>query len=82
MSESTTMTVRLPSQLAKRLSKLSKATLRNKSWLTVDAVRQYLDVQEWQIAETREGLKEANRGEFASPKDWETFLKKWKVRDR
>ena len=74
----TTMTVRIPSALAKRLARLAKATERNKSWLTVDAVRHYLDIHEWQVAQIEAGIKEADEGKFASDEQVESVRKKWK----
>lgn len=44
------VTLRLDPKTRKRLDKLAKATERSRAALCVDAVRQYLDLNEWQIA--------------------------------
>ena len=56
------VTLRLDASTRKRLEKLAKATDRSRAALAADAVRQYLDLNEWQIAAIRAGVREANRG--------------------
>ena len=75
--ESSTMTVRLPDELKKRLARLSEATDRSKSWLAADAIRAYIDIQEWQIQEIKDGVKEADAREFASDKEVQAVIAKW-----
>jgi predicted transcriptional regulator len=56
------VTLRLDTKTRKRLDKLAKATERSRAALAADAVRQYLDLNEWQIAAVQAGIVEANRG--------------------
>lgn len=56
------VTLRLDAATRKRLDKLAKATERSRAALAADAVRQYLDLNEWQIAAIQAGVREANRG--------------------
>ena len=72
-----TMTVRLPTNLKERLERLASATQRSKSWLAVDAIQHYLELQEWQVAEIEEGLAEADAGSFASDGEVRAVLDKW-----
>ena len=74
----TTVTVRLPVQLKERLDRLSEATARSRSWLTVDAIGTYLQLQEWQIQEIEAGIREADAGEFATDAEVETVLARWR----
>jgi len=55
------VTLRLDSRTRKRLDKLAKSTERSRAALAADAVRQYLDLNEWQIAAIEAGVREANR---------------------
>ena len=71
------LTVRLPSQIKERLETLAKARSRSKSWLTVDAITRYLEFDEWQTQEIGLALEEAERGEFASPKEVERVFSRW-----
>jgi RHH-type transcriptional regulator, rel operon repressor / antitoxin RelB len=77
MSESSPLTLRLTSKLRKQLDRLAEATQRSRSFLIAEAVREYVAINEWQIAETRKALAEADRGEFASDRDVQRTLKKW-----
>ena len=56
------VTLRLDASTRKRLEKLAKATDRSRAALAADAVRQYLDLNEWQIAAIRARVREADRG--------------------
>jgi RHH-type transcriptional regulator, rel operon repressor / antitoxin RelB len=56
------VTLRLDQKTRRRLDRLAKATERSRAALAADAVRQYLDLNEWQIAAIEAGVREANRG--------------------
>jgi RHH-type transcriptional regulator, rel operon repressor / antitoxin RelB len=45
----TTFTVRAETEVKKRLDKLAKSTGRSRSFLAAEAIREYLDVNEWQV---------------------------------
>ncbi len=79
MSQSTTMTIRLESELKSRLDKLSAATHRSKSFLAAEAVREFIEVNEWQIEEIKDAVKEADAGDFASDQEVQTVFNKWGV---
>ena len=60
-----TVTARLAEETAERLDRLAAATKRSRSWLVEQAVAAYLDDQAWQVEAIREGLAQADAGEFA-----------------
>jgi len=76
---STTMTVRLEDDVKDRLDVLAEATQRSKSFLAAEAIRAYVENNEWQVGEIQAALKEADAGDFASDKDVTALAKKWKV---
>ena len=76
---STTMTVRLDDDVKDRLDGLAEATQRSKSFLAAEAIRVYVENNEWQIGEIRAAVNEADTGDFASDKDVAALAKKWKV---
>ena len=45
-----TFTIRIDEGEKQRLESLAKSTGRSRSYLAADAIRAYLDVQEWQVA--------------------------------
>jgi RHH-type transcriptional regulator, rel operon repressor / antitoxin RelB len=60
MPQTTTMTVRLPAQVKARLEKLAKSTDRSKAYLASQAIKEYLDVQEWQVKAIQDAIREAD----------------------
>ena len=79
MSQSTTMTIRLEPELKSRLDKLSTATHRSKSFLAAEAVREFVEINEWQIEEIKDGIKEADANDFASNQEVQAVFNKWGV---
>jgi predicted transcriptional regulator len=71
------MTIRLESAVKDRLDRLSEATRRTKSFLAAEAIREYVETNEWQIQEIRSALAEANAGDFVSDADVKTLTDKW-----
>jgi RHH-type rel operon transcriptional repressor/antitoxin RelB len=53
---STTFTVRVEPDVKKRLEKLAKSTGRTRSFVATEALNEYLDANEWQVA----GVKRAS----------------------
>ena len=79
---STTMTIRLDDDVKERLDVLADATQRSKSFLAAEAIRAFVETNEWQIGEIQSALKEADAGDFAGDKDVAALAKKWKVNAR
>jgi RHH-type transcriptional regulator, rel operon repressor / antitoxin RelB len=79
---SATMTLRLEDDVKSRLEKLADSTQRSKSFLAAEAIREYVENNEWQIAEIKAAVKEANAGGFASDAEVAALSKKWKARAR
>jgi predicted transcriptional regulator len=77
MPETDVLTLRLDSRLKKKLDKLAKATERSRSFLVAEAIRAYVDVNEWQIEEIKKGLREADAGDFATDAEMEQTIDKW-----
>jgi RHH-type transcriptional regulator, rel operon repressor / antitoxin RelB len=82
MAGSSVLTLRLDPKLKKQLDRLSEATNRSRSFMAAEAIREYVELNNWQIAETIKGLAEADRGEFATDKEVERALTKWTRRAR
>jgi RHH-type rel operon transcriptional repressor/antitoxin RelB len=82
MSESSVVTLRLDPKLKQQLDQLSKATSRSRSFVAAEAIREYVALNQWQIAEIKKALGEADRDEFASAPDVRRTLKKWSRRAR
>lgn len=79
---STTMTVRLEDEVKDRLDHLAASTQRSKSFLAAEAIREYVETNEWQIAEIEAALAEADAGDFARDAEVAALSDKWKKRAR
>ena len=71
------VSLRLEPDIRKRLDALVVATERSRAALAVEAVKQYVDLQEWQIAALKKGVEQADRGEFI---DHARLKSKWQKR--
>lgn len=76
---STTMTIRLEPELKQRLDQLAEATQRSKSFLAAEALRDFVELNEWQIQEIKDAIKEADDGDFAPDQTVSKTLGKWGV---
>jgi RHH-type transcriptional regulator, rel operon repressor / antitoxin RelB len=76
------MTVRLEDEVKDRLERLADSTQRSKSFLAAEAIREYVENNEWQITETQAALAEADAGDFATDKEVAAVAKKWKMNAR
>ena len=79
MTQSTTMTIRLEAELKTRLDKLSLATHRSRSFLAAEAVREFIELNEWQIGEVEKAIKEADAGDFATDQEARKIFNKWGI---
>ena len=76
---STTMTIRIEPELKQRLDLLAEATQRSKSFLAAEALRDFVELNEWQIGEIKNAIKEADNDDFASDLSVKKALAKWGV---
>ena len=77
MANSTTMTIRLDEALKSRLSALARTMQRSKSFLAAEALRDYVELNEWQLQEIETAVKEADADDFASTDQIRSVLSKW-----
>ena len=71
--KSTTFTVRVDMGVKKRLERLAKSTGRTRSFLAAEAINEYLDANEWQVAGIKRAIASLDRGEGITHdqvKDW------------
>ena len=73
------MTIRLEPDLKERLDQLAQATHRSKSFLASEAIREFIELNEWQVQEVKAAIKEADAGDFASDTDVKSAFCQWGV---
>ena len=74
---SSTFTVRVDTTAKKRLEKLAKSTGRSRSFLAAEAINEYLDVNEWQIAGIKEAIASIDRGEGIAHEQVKEWVASW-----
>ena len=77
---STTVTLRLDDEVKNKLEKLAESTHRSRSFLAAEAIKAYVDSNEWQINEIHQAIKEADAGDFASQEEVNAVVNKWRVK--
>ena len=70
------ITTRLDKETIEKLQKLADATKRSKSFLVAEAVDRYLHEQDWQVSAIKEGLQQAQKGQFAADNEVLELFKK------
>ena len=73
------VTARLDTDTKEKLDLLAKSTVRSKSFLIAEAVRAYVKEQACQIDAIKEGVKQADAGNFASGDEIRSTFAKWGV---
>ena len=70
-ADTTVLTMRINAALRAKLEALARCTKRSKSFLAAEAIAAYVELNEWQIGEIAEGIKELDSGEALSKKQAE-----------
>lgn len=68
------LSVRLADDVTQQLEDLAKAVGRTKSFLVGKAIQDYLEQEAWQIQEIRNGLAEADAGDFVPDAEMDAFF--------
>lgn len=77
--QTATVTARIPMQLRGALDALTKSTGRNKNALIEEAIRRFVEVEQWQLGDIEEGLREADTGDFATDEEMEALRAKYRA---
>lgn len=72
------VTFRLDADKRAELDAVAEALDRDRSYLLNEAVGAYLEVHRWQLAHIREGVRQADAGEFASDAEVAAAFDRWK----
>lgn len=72
-------TVRIDDDTLGRIDGLADELSRSRSWVINQAIERFLDYEEWFVQEVKEGLREVERGEFATDKEVADTFRKWGV---
>ena len=74
------LSMQLPEDLAAQLGELAQAVGQSTQGLALQALRDFVAQERWQLAEIEKGLAEADRGDFASEDEMRALYSKWGIR--
>ena len=77
MSGTILISARVPEEVAQRLEALANETHRSKSYLAAQAIEEFVDLQEWQVAAIKEGMVAAEKGKVKSHAQALAILNAW-----
>ena len=82
MSDSVMLSLRLPSELARRLETVATETDRTRTYVATRALEEYLESEEETLAKIREGLAAADAGEDVSHDEALRYVEQLKTAGR
>ena len=77
---SNTVTIRLEESTKIKLEKLAASTHRTRSFLAAEAIKAYVESNEWQINEIQQAISEAEAGDFATQAEVDAVAEKWRTK--
>lgn len=79
MSQTETVTIRLPAEVKGKLEALAASTNRSKSWLAAQAIAAYVEDQSWQIQQIEEAvaLAESEQVVWVDGAEVDAWLASW-----
>ena len=73
----TLVSFRVKNELKEKLDSLAEATQRSKSFLATEALERYIELESWQVAHIKEGMRQAEAGLAVSGEDVDKWLASW-----
>ncbi len=79
----TTLTIRIDEKTKEKLDNLAKATARTKSYIVGNAIKEFLEINEWQIKSIKESVERADRkdAKFIDHEKVSKWLTGWGTED-
>lgn len=77
MDEPRKVTVELPAELDRQVDTLAGEQHRPKSVVVEEALRNYLELQAWQVAAIKEGIADVERGNVVDHAAVKAWLESW-----
>lgn len=79
MSQTETVTIRLPAEVKAKLAALAASTNRSRSWLAAQAIAAYVEDQSWQIQqiEAAVALADSDQAQWIDGQAVDEWLADW-----
>ena len=75
-------TVRLPDDVTEKLDALAAKLDRSRSYVAAQAIGDFVAREEWQLADIEAGVREADKGDFATEAEVAATIAKYTRRRR
>ncbi len=75
---SKSVTFRLDVEKQKALDAIAAGLDRDRSYVLNEAIDHYLEIHRWQLAHIKEGVRQADAGEFAKDSEVKAALARWR----
>lgn len=75
-------TVRLPDDVTRKLDELAEKLDRSRSYVAAQAISDFVTREAWQLADIEAGLRDAERGNFASDAEVAATIARFTKRKR
>ena len=75
-------TVRLPDEVTEKLDAIAAKLDRSRSYVAAQAIGDFVAREAWQIADIEAGLREAEKGDFATDAEISATIAKYTKRNR
>jgi len=72
-----TLSIRIDTEMKRRLDALSKRSKRSKSFLAAEAIAAYVESEEWQLGEIQAGIAELESGQGVGHEKVSKWLRSW-----
>lgn len=76
-----TISVRIDSEVNRRLDSLAEQTHRSKSVIAAEAISAFVDLEEWQMNEARAGIADADAGRTVAHEDVVQWVRSWGTKE-
>lgn len=79
MSQTETVTIRIPAEIKTKLAALATSTNRSKSWLAAQAIAAYVEDQSWQIQQIEAAvtLADSDQATWIPATEVDEWLTSW-----
>jgi predicted transcriptional regulator len=81
MSKARSLNVNIDPELDDRLSSVAETLDRPRSWVVVQAIKEFVDLQDWHLAAIDEGISEADAGKLIPNDEVVAWIESWGTPD-
>lgn len=81
MSKARSLNVEIDEELDDRLSSVATTLARPRAWVVEQAIKEFIDLQAWQLAAIDEGVKDAEAGRLIPHDQVVAWLDSWGTPD-